>query len=288
MRSKVTSQPEPKPAVGILTLLTSPSNKNVAESGLNSPTTLQQTSPTPQACTPTAPTLILTHIPSPPTPPYSPPLPSVQACLPAGNPASDQTGHVLIQLAQQLIQLPQPIQIDFNQIGYHPGNAQGCGTQMGLLSWTWSHDQYKWLHAGPSPNLGVAGVIMGFLFSSVYDTYAAKLSAPNNHPTVAEALAGPDAEEWQKAMAKEVSTFKKMDTYNLTNLPPGHKAIGNAWVFTLKRNANGTPARYKGRLVAQGFSQQPGINFDEMFAPVVRLDLIRLLLSIANQNDWDI
>ncbi|KAF8701274.1 Reverse transcriptase (RNA-dependent DNA polymerase), partial [Rhizoctonia solani] len=118
--------------------------------------------------------------------------------------------------------------------------------------------------------------------------YAAKLSAPNNHPTVTEALAGPDAEEWQKAMAKEVSTFKKMDTYNLTNLPPGHKAIGNAWVFTLKRNANGTPARYKGQLVAQGFSQQPGIDFDETFAPVVRLDSIQLLLSIANQNDWDI
>ncbi|KAF8702333.1 Reverse transcriptase (RNA-dependent DNA polymerase), partial [Rhizoctonia solani] len=118
--------------------------------------------------------------------------------------------------------------------------------------------------------------------------YATKLSAPNNHPTVAEALAGPDAEEWQKAMAKEVSTFKKMDTYNLTNLPPGHKAIGNAWVFTLKRNANGTPARYKGQLVAQGFSQQPGIDFDETFTPVVRLNSIQLLLSIANQNDWDI
>ncbi|KAF8756655.1 Encoded by [Rhizoctonia solani] len=115
---------------------------------------------------------------------------------------------------------------------------------------------------------------------------AAKLSAPNNHPTIAEALARPDAEEWQKAMAKEVSTFKKMDTYNLTNLPPGHKAIGNAWVFTLKHNADGTPARYKGQLVAQGFSQQPGIDFDETFAPVVHLDSIQLLLSIANQNDW--
>ncbi|KAF8673068.1 Encoded by [Rhizoctonia solani] len=118
--------------------------------------------------------------------------------------------------------------------------------------------------------------------------YAAMLSAPNNHPTIAEALAGPDAEEWQKAMAKEVSTFKKMDTYNLTNLPPSHKAIGNTWVFTLKCNANGTPARYKGQLVAQGFSQQPGINFDETFAPVVHLNSIQLLLSIANQNDWDI
>ncbi|KAF8751619.1 Reverse transcriptase (RNA-dependent DNA polymerase) [Rhizoctonia solani] len=178
---------EPKPAVGILTLLMSHSNKNVAESGLN----------------------------------------SQQRCNSYLNLSKSTSTKLDTTLAT-------------------PGDVE-----------------HKW-------------------------AYAAKLSAPNNHPTIAEALAGPDAEEWQKAMAKEVSTFKKMDTYNLTNLPPGHKAIGNAWVFTLKRNANGTPARYKGQLVAQGFSQQPGIDFDEMFAPVVRLDSIQLLLSIANQNDWDI
>jgi hypothetical protein len=118
--------------------------------------------------------------------------------------------------------------------------------------------------------------------------FAANLSAPNDNPTVEEALSGPDAKEWWKAMEKEVSTFEKMDTCELTSLPPGHKAIGNAWVLTLKRNADGTPAHYKGRLVAQGFSQRPGIDFDETFAPVVRLDSICLLLSIANQNDWDI
>ncbi|CEL60459.1 Retrovirus-related Pol polyprotein from transposon TNT 1-94 OS=Nicotiana tabacum PE=2 SV=1 [Rhizoctonia solani AG-1 IB] len=99
--------------------------------------------------------------------------------------------------------------------------------------------------------------------------FAANLSAPNDNPTVEEALSGPDAKEWWKAMEKEVSTFEKMDTCKLTSLPPGHKAIGNAWVLTLKRNADGTPARYKGRLVAQGFSQRPGIDFDETFAPVL-------------------
>ncbi|KAF8749045.1 Reverse transcriptase (RNA-dependent DNA polymerase) [Rhizoctonia solani] len=146
------------------------SNENVAESGLNSPTTLRQTSLTPQACTPTAPTYL--------------------------------------------------------------NLSKSTSTKSDTTLATPGDVEHKW-------------------------AYAAKLSAPNNHPTVAEALAGPDAEEWQKAMAKEVSTFKKMDTYNLTDLPPGHKAIGNAWVFTLKRNADGTPARYKGQLVAQGFSQRP-------------------------------
>ncbi|CEL56621.1 hypothetical protein RSOLAG1IB_07946 [Rhizoctonia solani AG-1 IB] len=118
--------------------------------------------------------------------------------------------------------------------------------------------------------------------------FAANLLAPNNNPTVEEALSGPDTKEWWKAMEKEVSTFENMDTYKLTSLPPGHKVIGNAWVLTLKCNANGTPACYKRRLVAQGFSQRPGINFDKMFVPVVRLNLVCLLLSIANQNNWDI
>ncbi|KAF8752815.1 Reverse transcriptase (RNA-dependent DNA polymerase) [Rhizoctonia solani] len=166
------------------------SNKNVAESGLNSPTTLQQTSLTPQACTPTAPTL--------PTRWKTPPATELDTSL------SDLLN---------------------NQFSYL-NLSKSTSTKSDTTLATPGDVEHKW-------------------------AYAAKLSAPNNHPTVAEALAGPDAEEWQKAMAKEVSTFKKMDTYNLTDLPPGHKAIGNAWVFTLKRNADGTPARYKGQLVAK-------------------------------------
>ncbi|KAF8675060.1 Reverse transcriptase (RNA-dependent DNA polymerase) [Rhizoctonia solani] len=109
-----------------------------------------------------------------------------------------------------------------------------------------------------------------------------------NSPTVAEALSGPNAEEWWKAMAKEVSTLKQMGTYKLTDLPPKRKAMGNKWVLVLKHNKNGTPIQHKARLVAQGFSQQPGIDFDKTFAPVVRLDSIRTLVSIANQYNWDI
>ncbi|QRW23987.1 Retrovirus-related Pol polyprotein from transposon TNT 1-94 [Rhizoctonia solani] len=113
-------------------------------------------------------------------------------------------------------------------------------------------------------------------------------SNPNDHPTVEEALAGPQANEWSEAMRKEVSTLKRMGTYKHVEPPKDCKPIGNKWVLTLKRNANGEPERYKARLVAQGFSQQPGINFDKTFAPVVRLDSICSLVSLANNNNWDI
>ncbi|QRW11755.1 Retrovirus-related Pol polyprotein from transposon TNT 1-94 [Ceratobasidium sp. AG-Ba] len=117
---------------------------------------------------------------------------------------------------------------------------------------------------------------------------ATRISAPGDNPTVAEALSGPDAAKWQAAMEEEVNTLKKMGTYQLVELPAGRKAMGNKWVLTIKRNKLGEPIRYKARLVAQGFSQQPGIDFGQTFAPVVRLDSIRILASLANQNDWDI
>ncbi|QRW07889.1 Retrovirus-related Pol polyprotein from transposon TNT 1-94 [Ceratobasidium sp. AG-Ba] len=117
---------------------------------------------------------------------------------------------------------------------------------------------------------------------------ATRISAPGDNPTVAEALLGPDAAKWQAAMEEEVNTPEKMGTYQLVELPAGRKAMGNKWVLTIKRNKLGEPICYKARLVAQGFSQQPGIDFGQTFAPVVRLDSIRILASLANQNDWDI
>ncbi|QRW25578.1 Retrovirus-related Pol polyprotein from transposon TNT 1-94 [Rhizoctonia solani] len=61
-----------------------------------------------------------------------------------------------------------------------------------------------------------------------------------NSPTVAEVLSRPNAEEWWKAMAKEVSTLEQMGMYKLTDLPPKRKAMGNKWVLVLKHNKNGT------------------------------------------------
>ncbi|KAM1687924.1 hypothetical protein ACFX2K_035834 [Malus domestica] len=68
----------------------------------------------------------------------------------------------------------------------------------------------------------------------------------------------------------------------------GHKAIGVKWVYKTKKNANGEVERYKARLVANGYSQRARINYDEVFAPVARLETIRLLISLAAQNKWKI
>ena len=64
--------------------------------------------------------------------------------------------------------------------------------------------------------------------------------------------------------------------------------IGSKWVFKVKRNADGTVQRFMGRLVAQEYTQSPGIDYDEVFAPVVRYTSIRPLLAVANICNWEI
>ena len=77
-------------------------------------------------------------------------------------------------------------------------------------------------------------------------------------------------------------------TWQVVTLPPGEKAIGSRWVFKLKRNADGSIDRFKARLVAQGFSQRPGIDFHEVFAPTMRWGSIRSVLAIAALEDMEI
>lgn len=75
--------------------------------------------------------------------------------------------------------------------------------------------------------------------------------------------------------------LKKMGTYTPINLPFNRKAIGCKWVYKIKRNPDGTVARYKARLVAKGYTQKKGIDYEETYAPVARACSIRLLTAIA-------
>lgn len=85
-----------------------------------------------------------------------------------------------------------------------------------------------------------------------------------------EALAGPDAEKWRLAMEEELQSLNKNQTWKLMPLPKGKNAVGCKWVFKIKELSDGRPNRFKARLVAQGFSQKYGIDYDEVFAPVVK------------------
>ena len=80
----------------------------------------------------------------------------------------------------------------------------------------------------------------------------------------------------------------KNGTWELVDLPHGVKPIGPKWVFKLKRNLDGSINKYKARLVEKGYKQQYGVDFDEVFAPVARIETIRLLICLAASRGWEI
>ena len=98
---------------------------------------------------------------------------------------------------------------------------------------------------------------------------------PNN---VKQALEDPS---WVKAMQEELAQFDKNKVWTLVPHPDGKKVTGTKWVFKNKLGEDGQVVRNKARLVAQGYDQEEGIDFDESFAPVARMEAIRLLLAYA-------
>ncbi|KAJ7971862.1 Retrovirus-related Pol polyprotein from transposon TNT 1-94 [Quillaja saponaria] len=100
-----------------------------------------------------------------------------------------------------------------------------------------------------------------------------------------EALADP---KWEDAMVEEMKALSKNDTWELASLPHGKRAVGCKWVFTIKKKADGTIERYKARLVARGFTQTYGVDYQETFAPVAKMNSIRVLISCAANLGWDL
>jgi len=88
-------------------------------------------------------------------------------------------------------------------------------------------------------------------------------------------------QNWIAAMEEEMTSIRDNRNWSLVDLPQGHRTIGLKWVYKVKRDENGSIAKYKARLVAKGYVQRPGIDFEEVFAPIARLESVRLLLAIA-------
>lgn len=108
------------------------------------------------------------------------------------------------------------------------------------------------------------------------------LLALNNEPrSFSEAKV---SKEWRLACEDEISSIVQNGTWTLVDLPLGAKAIGLKWVFKLKRNSDGTIKKHKARLVAKGYVQKHGVDFDEVFAPVARIETIRLLINLSASN----
>jgi hypothetical protein len=106
--------------------------------------------------------------------------------------------------------------------------------------------------------------------------------------SLAEAKRRPDWHLWEKAIHEELAVLRDAGTWELTNAPDGANIVGSKWVFRAKKDAAGNVVRYKARLVAQGFSQVPGVDYFDTFAPVAKLASIRTVLALAASNDMEL
>jgi hypothetical protein len=103
-----------------------------------------------------------------------------------------------------------------------------------------------------------------------------------------KAIASPTSNEWMKAMNEEIESMRTNQVWDLVDLPPGRKAIGNKWVLKIKRKADGSIERYKARLVAKVYTQKEGVDYEETFSPVVRFASIRTILAIVTHLDLEL
>ncbi|CAI7823409.1 unnamed protein product [Closterium sp. NIES-53] len=106
--------------------------------------------------------------------------------------------------------------------------------------------------------------------------------------TLAEALSGPDAEKWKQSVKEEYESLLENETWELCELPLGKKAISSKLIFRHKYGPDGELTRYKSRLVAKGFQQTKGKDFDEIFAPVGKGTSLGVMLGTAANRGWRI
>ena len=108
---------------------------------------------------------------------------------------------------------------------------------------------------------------------------------PNTYEYVIETPEGP---LWQHSMEEEMKCLTNNDTWELVELPKDRKGIKCRWVFLTKRDMQGSTKHLQSHLVAKGFSQAEGINYEETFAPIARLDSLCLLLAITAHFNLDV
>jgi hypothetical protein len=116
--------------------------------------------------------------------------------------------------------------------------------------------------------------------------FAFTASTPSPIPSsVRAALADPN---WRAAMEDEYGALMSNGTWELVSRPRNSNVITGKWIFTHKLRADGSFDRYKARWVLRGFTQRPGVDYDETFSPVVKPATVRTVLSIAVSRDWPI
>ena len=103
-----------------------------------------------------------------------------------------------------------------------------------------------------------------------------------------EAMKDGHKHKWMEAMEDEMKSLHDNNTFELVKLPKGKRALKNKWVFKIKHEEHNSKPRFKARLVVKGFSQRKGIDFDEIFSPVVKLTSIRTVLGLASSFNLEV
>ncbi|GJT93061.1 retrotransposon protein, putative, ty1-copia subclass [Tanacetum coccineum] len=107
--------------------------------------------------------------------------------------------------------------------------------------------------------------------------------------TYQEAVACEDSSKWKAAMEEEMDSLRKNKTWVLVDHPAGQKLVSCKWLFKIKEGIEGVQRpRYKARLVAHGFTQRAGIDYNEVFLPVVRHTSIRVILALTACKDYEL
>jgi hypothetical protein len=93
---------------------------------------------------------------------------------------------------------------------------------------------------------------------------------------------------WRCAMEEEYAALLANHTWDLVPCPPGTNMVTGKWLFRHKLTSDGSLDHYKENWVLQGFTQRPGVDYDETFSPVVKFAIVRTVLSLALSQDWAI
>ncbi|KAM2881066.1 hypothetical protein COP2_014191 [Malus domestica] len=157
---------------------------------------------------------------------------------------------------------------------------------------TWTKD-YHMSHSVHHPSLapgstpGTCYPLSNFLsnsrFSPAHCSFLANITGPSEPTTYAEAILDP---HWQQAMRTELDALHQNHTWDLVPLPAGHKPIGSKWVFKKKYKSDGSLDRYKARVVAKGYTQVEGVDYQETFSPTAKLTTLRCLLTVVAARTW--
>ncbi|KAH9134879.1 hypothetical protein AeRB84_019465 [Aphanomyces euteiches] len=114
---------------------------------------------------------------------------------------------------------------------------------------------------------------------------ASSIPIPRNYE---EAMTSKEWEHWKAAIEMELASIKSNGTWKYVKPPQDRKTLKTTWVFRVKEKCDGSIERFKARLVVKGFLQVKGLDYDEVFAPVMRLESLRTLLAIGNALDLPI